>query len=151
MSSWLAEALATGSVEKVKPNMGAAGERINDARRHVRSARLLAEDDSTLAIAACHDAIRKALTGHMAANGLRVRGTEGAHKRTLGYARSELAALITEEDLEEADALRKDRALAEYGDFAARQLTAAHVFAAAEVAERIVGAVAGHLASRGGS
>ena len=53
MSAWLIEALATGSVEKVRPNMGAAGERINDARRHVRSARLLADDDTTLAIAAC--------------------------------------------------------------------------------------------------
>lgn len=131
--------------------MGAAGERINDARRHVRSARLLAEDDSTLAIAACHDAIRKALTGHMAARGLRVRGTEGAHKRTLDYARSELAGLISEDDFDEADALRKDRALAEYGDFAARQLTAAHVLAAADVAARIVSAIADDLASPGGS
>ena len=112
---------------------------------------MLAEDDTTLAIAACHDAIRKALTGHMTAKGLRVRGTEGAHKRTLEYARSELAGCIDEDDLDEADELRKDRALAEYGDFAARQLTASHVLAAAEVAERIVAAVANDLATGGGS
>lgn len=146
MSAWLIEALATGSVEKVRPNMGAAGERINDARRDVRSARLLADDDTTLAIAACHDAIRKALTGHMTAKGLRVRGAGGAHKRTLDYARSELGGLLSEDDLEEADELRKDRALAEYGDFASRQLTPSHVLAAAEVAERIVAAVANDLA-----
>jgi len=149
VSAWLSEALATGSLERVKPNMGAAGERINDARRHVRSGRLLAEDDTTLAIAACHDAIRKAIVGHMTAKGLRVRGTEGAHKRTLDYARSELAALITGEDLDEADGLRRDRALAEYGDFASRQLTGSHVLAAAEVAERIVAAVASDLATGG--
>jgi len=40
----------------------------------------VAQDDTTLAIAACHDAIRKALTAHMAANGLRPRGGEGAHR-----------------------------------------------------------------------
>ncbi|WP_420444948.1 hypothetical protein [Candidatus Poriferisodalis sp.] len=61
---WLAEAIATRDLQRVKPNMGAAGERLNDARRHVRSARILAEDDTTLAIAACHDAIRKAVTAH---------------------------------------------------------------------------------------
>ena len=67
---WLAEAIATRDLQRVKPNMGAAGERLNDARRHVRSARILAEDDTTLAIAACHEAIRKAVTAHMAAKGL---------------------------------------------------------------------------------
>jgi hypothetical protein len=45
--------------------VAAAGVRINDARRHVKSARALADDDVTLALAACHDAIRKAITGHM--------------------------------------------------------------------------------------
>lgn len=48
---WLAEAIATRDVERVKPNMGAAGDRVNDARRHVRSARLLSVDDPTLAMA----------------------------------------------------------------------------------------------------
>ncbi|WP_423919704.1 hypothetical protein [Candidatus Poriferisodalis sp.] len=84
---WLAEAIATRDLERVKPNMGAAGERVNDARRHIRSARMLAEDDTTLALAACRDAVRKAVTAHMAANGLRVRGGEGTHRITLDYAR----------------------------------------------------------------
>lgn len=60
----LAEAIATRDLERLKPNMAAAGDRVNDARRHIRSARTLAEEDPTLALAACHDAIRKALTGH---------------------------------------------------------------------------------------
>ena len=147
MADWLAEALATRDLERVKPNMGAAGERVNDARRHVRSARLLAEDDTTLAMAACHDAIRKSVTGHMAANGLRARGGEGAHRIVLDYARHQLVDVISEDDLVEANDIRQDRALAEYGDFASRQLDADHVRAAADVADRIVSAVARALAS----
>jgi HEPN domain-containing protein len=146
-ADWLAEAIATRDLERVKPNMGAAGERVSDARRHVRSARLLAEDDTTLAMAACHDAIRKAVAAHMAANGLRARGGEGAHRIVLNYARHQLGNLVTEDDLIEANEIRQDRALAEYGDFASRRFDADHVRAAADVAERIVNAVASALAS----
>ncbi len=142
---WLAEALATRDLERVRPNMGAAGERINDARRHVRSARLLAEDDTTLGMAACHDAIRKAFVAHMSANGLRVRGGEGAHRIAIEYARNEIAGL-DQDDLVAVDEIRRDRPLAEYGDFASRQLSAEHVRQASDVAERVVDRVAGQLA-----
>ena len=50
-ADWLTEAIATGALGRVKPNQGAAGERVNDARRHVRSARALADNDPTLAVA----------------------------------------------------------------------------------------------------
>ena len=143
---WLTEALATRDLERVQPNMSAAGDRINDARRHVRSARLLASEDPTLAIAACHDAIRKALTAHMTAAGLRPRGGEGAHRIVLHYARYRLADVITAEDLTEAEDIRRDRAIAEYGDFATRQLDADHIRTAADAAERIVNAIATFLA-----
>jgi hypothetical protein len=145
--AWLREAIATRDLDRIQPNMPAAGDRVNDARRHVRSARLLAEDDPTLAIAACHDAIRKAVTGHMAAAGLRPHGGEGAHRIVLNYARHQLAAVITADDLADAEDIRKDRALAEYGEFASRQLDAEHVRSAAEVSERIVKAVASVLAA----
>lgn len=91
---WLTDALATRDIERVIPNMAAAGERINDARRHVRSALLLADNDSTLAMSACHDAIRKAITAHMAASGLRPRAGDGAHRLVLDYARHEIAGLV---------------------------------------------------------
>lgn len=146
-ADWLAGATATRDLERVKPNMGAAGHRVNDARRHVRSARLLADDDTTLAMAACHDAIRKAVTAHMAARGVRARSGEGAHRIVLDYARHQVGGVITADDLSEADEIRQDRALAEYGDFASRQLDADHVRSAAAVAERIVNAVATALAS----
>ncbi len=147
--TWLVEALATGDLERVTANMGAAGERINDARRHVQSSRQLAPQDPTLAMSACHDAIRKALTAHLTANGLRPRGGEGAHRIVLAYARNQLVGVIDEEDLEAADDIRRDRAVAEYGDFAARHITTEQITHAADVAERIVNAVATQLASPG--
>ena len=55
--------------------------------------------------------------------------------------------MVTEDDLTEADEIRQDRALAEYGDFASRRFDADHVRAAADVAERIVNVVALALAS----
>ncbi len=35
---WMNEAIATGDIERIVKNMAAAGERINDARRHLNSA-----------------------------------------------------------------------------------------------------------------
>jgi hypothetical protein len=145
-ASWLREAIATRDLERVASNMAAAGARVNDAWRHVRSARVLADDDTPLAMAACHDAIRKSIAAHMLANGLRARGGEGAHRIVLDYAHTQLADVINEDDLEEAKGIRQDRSLAEYGDFPSRQLDGDHVRGAADVAERIVNAVAESLA-----
>jgi hypothetical protein len=64
----------------------------------------------------------------------------------LEYARHQLSGVVSADDLDEADDLRKDRALAEYGDFAAQKLSADHVRAAADLAERVVNAVATRLA-----
>lgn len=111
-SRWLAEALATRDLEKLKPSMAAAGDRVNDARRHVRSARGLADDDPTLGIAACHDAIRKAITGHMRAAGYRPRSGEGAHRIVLDYAHHLLGGVVEQDDLRDTEAIRKDRGLA---------------------------------------
>lgn len=145
---WPAESIATGDLDRVQASMAVAADRVNDARRHVRSARALADDDPTLAVAACHDAIRKAITGHMAASGLRPRAGEGAHRIVLEYARRQLADVIDAGSLDEADDIRRDRGLAEYGTFASKQFDADHVRWAADVAERIVGAIAEALAAQ---
>ena len=145
---WLAEAIATHDLERLKPSMSAGAERVNTARRHVRSARALADDDPTLALAACHDAVRKAITGHMRAAGYRPRSGEGAHRIVLDYARHQLAEVIEADDLQDADAIRKDRGLAEYGEFASTRIDADHVRWAADVAERIVNAIAAELAAQ---
>lgn len=143
---WIDEAIATGDIERIVKNMAAAGERINDARRHLKSARLLTQSDVTLAITACYDAIRKAITAHMTANGYRPRNGNGTHRIVLQYARSQLDGAITVADIDRADALRRDRATAEYGDFAASRLGASDVTEATIVGDRIVNAVASLLA-----
>ena len=138
---WLTEAIAVRDLERVPRDINAAAERINDALRHVRSARKVGDDDVTLGISACHDAIRKAITAHMVASGLRPRGGEGAHRIVLQYARNELATVIDAADIDDADALRRDRGIAEYGDFARSKLRPVDVVNAANLAERIVNAV----------
>jgi len=148
VSRWLREALVTRDLQRVKPNMAAGGERINDARRHLRSAVLLREDDTTLALAGCHDAIRKAITAHLVATGLRARSGDGAHRLILDYARNELKGALDPADLDGADQIRRDRAVAEYGDFAAQKIDAARVDWAVAIAERIVDGVARELAER---
>lgn len=124
VGKWLAEALATRDLDRLEPNMAAAGDRVNDARSHIRSALAIAADDRTLAIAACHDAIRKAITAHMAAAGYRPRSGEGAHRIVLAYARDQLVGVVSESDLSDADTIRRDRGNAEYGDFASSRLDA---------------------------
>lgn len=145
-TSWLDEKLATHDIDRIQPNMGAAGDRVNQARRHVRSARALAQDDPTLAMAACHDAIRKAITGHMAANGYRPKTGDGAHRIVVQYAEHHLGEVIDVQDMENADAIRRSRSTAEYGDFAIRKVTSDQVRWAAGVADRIVDAIANDLA-----
>lgn len=56
--------------------------------------------------------------------------------------------MIREDDLRDADAIRRDRGLAEYGEFASTQIDADHVRWAADVAARIVKAVAAELAAQ---
>ncbi len=100
----------------------------------------------TLEITACHDAVRKAITAHMTANGYRPRNGNGAHRIVLQYARSQLDAVLTSADIERADALRRDRVAAEHGDFAASKLGASDIADATLVGDRIVNAVANLLA-----
>lgn len=143
---WIAEAVTTGDLDRIKADMAAAGTRINDARAVVKAARAITDVSPTLAIAGCHDAARKAVTAHMVAGGYRPRKGEGAHRIVLEYARVVLADVLTEDDLDALDGLRRDRADAEYGDFAQRRFDADHLAAAADLAHRVVNAVANALA-----
>lgn len=97
---------------------------------------------------ATRDLERKALSGHLAATGLRARGGEGAHRIVIDYARHRLGNVLSQDDLADIDDVRKDRALAEYGEFASRKLTADHVRTAADLADRVVSAIATLLAGR---
>jgi hypothetical protein len=54
--------------------------------------------------------------------------------------------VITDDDLDALDGLRRDRGDAEYGDFAQQRFDQNHLNEAADLAERIVNAVAADLA-----
>ena len=54
-------------------------------------------------------AIRKAITAHMAALGYGPRAGEGAHRIVLGYARHRLDGVLTADQINDADARRRDR------------------------------------------
>lgn len=145
---WLAEAVVTRDLDRIKADMSAAGFRINDARGNVGGARQVKDTTPTLAISACHDAARKAITAHMIANGYRPKKGDGSHRIVVDYARIVLAGLLPDDDILALDDLRTDRGEAEYGDFAQRRFTTSHIEAAIELAERIVNIVASALAGR---
>ncbi len=56
-----------------KPDRAAEELWLNDARRHLASGATVADSDPRLALAAAHDAIRKAITAHMDATAARPR------------------------------------------------------------------------------
>lgn len=143
---WLAEALATRAIDRIRPDMDAAGTRINDARATVKAARAIVSVSPSLAIAGCHDAARKAITAHMIASGYRPKRGEGALKIVIEYARAVFADALEADDIDGVDDLRRDRADAEYGDFAQSRIDVDHIVAAAGLAERVVNAVASDLA-----
>lgn len=102
--------------------MGRSGDLVNQARIHVRSARALAALDSTLALAACHDAIRKALDAHAGASGCCFESSPGAHRAAIAYGRKVLGHLIDAGDLDDAERLRSRRHNAEYEEVPAAQI-----------------------------
>lgn len=70
--------LDRGELGQVVADLGLAQRLITSAKRHLTSADRLGEDDPELAYAAIHDAIRKALTAMLQAQGLRPT-TSGGH------------------------------------------------------------------------
>lgn len=144
--AWLVEAVATARLQRLRPSMAAAGEMINRARAHLHSAGLIADSDPTLAISACHDAARQAITAHMRAAGYRVAAEAGAHRLVIEYAEVALAGVIGNDDVIALDDLRRDRHTAEYGDFASRAITVDRAHDALTLATRVVNAIASELA-----
>ena len=59
------------------------------------------------------DAIRKAITAQMAALGDRPRAREGAHRIVFDYARHRLDRVLTADQINDTDAIRRDQGLAE--------------------------------------
>jgi HEPN domain-containing protein len=127
-----------GYLERMVPNPQAVQEWIDDASRHLRSATRLADDDPRLAYAACHDAIRKALTALLAQRGLRPKGGEGGHVRIIEWGAVALAADVDGDILDALDLIRRQRHVAEYGELASQVIGSPEVVEAIRVADQVV-------------
>jgi HEPN domain-containing protein len=145
----VADALASHRISRVRPNTNRSGDLVNQARRHLDSARLVASTDSTLALAACHDAVRKSVDALAGAMGYRFENKPGAHRTALEYGRLALEGDVADGDWEEADRLRSRRHSAEYGEVPSVLITAQEIEHYSSVAERITRAVAEQLARAG--
>ncbi len=138
--TWVNDAIVMRDLGRIPVDVAGAHRKLIDAQSNADGGRLVQDVSPSLAIAACHDAARKAVTAHMAARGLRPRKGEGAHRIVLEYARSVLAESIDASDLRALDDLRRDRADAEYGETSG-PMSGAQLRAAADVADCIINAV----------
>ena len=113
-NSWVALQVTQGDLDRVAPSLNEAGGRLNEAREWLEAARTHQISLPRLAIACAHDATRKAITAHMIATGVRVRG-EGSHKMAIDYASVALKQVISEDDIDGLWNLRAERTESEYG------------------------------------
>ncbi|MGH9029599.1 MAG: HEPN domain-containing protein [Acidimicrobiales bacterium] len=113
-----------------------------------RAAQLIALDDPTLSVVACHDAARQAISAHLRALGYRVTSQAGAHRLVIEYAQAALADVVDHDDLVALDELRRDRHTAEYGEFASRAIAPERADSAISLATRVVDAVARALSRK---
>ncbi len=97
-----------------------------------------------MSLTASYDAVRKAVTAHMADAGYRPENVQGSHKLVVEYARIALPH-VNADDLEQ---MRRDRNLVEYGGIGASRVTPAMAADAHAKAAAIVNAVAADLAKR---
>ena len=136
-----ADFVTLGAFERVRRNPVAVATWVNDAARHLESAARLAQDDPRLAYAACHDAIRKALTGLLADRGLRTLSGEGGHLRVQEWGIVALEGVVDAETLAGIDLVRRQRHQAEYGELASQMIGAPEVMEALRVATAVVDGV----------
>lgn len=106
--------LTEKKIRTVPPDPETARFELEVARRHIRSAEKITDDDPTLAFTALYDAIRKAIAAHMRSRGYRVTRGPGAHAKTGAYALAALDHLGIAAQLDEFDTLRDLRNQSEY-------------------------------------
>lgn len=110
----VAALLESGDLERVVADPVTAGREIAMAQQHVESASGLAEADPSAAFAIGYDAVRKAITAHMRARGLRVRSAAGHHRRIGRYAVAALDGDDIAMHVEAFDQLRRLRNQSQY-------------------------------------
>jgi hypothetical protein len=140
--SELGRLLAGRGVQQVEPDADAAAASLEEAARHLASARAIAETDPNGAYQLLYDAARKAVAAHMLSRGYRARNAQGAHAVTARYAAVALAARTP--SAAELERLRRRRNRSEY---ALAFFEPAEVREALEHAEAIVRVVAEDLST----
>lgn len=106
--------VSDGTLRATTADPQTARDELEIARRHLASAQLVVDTDPTLAFVALYDAMRKAVTAHMRARGLRVTGGPGQHVKVGRYARAALAGRGIDAHVDEFDVLRDMRNQSEY-------------------------------------
>lgn len=106
--------LERGELGQVVANLDLARRLIASARRHVRSAEAMSDDDPELAYAAVYDAMRKAMTALLQAQGLRPT-TAGGHLAVQHAVRAQFGASMGTL-LRPVDRIRTTRHAVEYLD-----------------------------------
>lgn len=110
----IAALVADGVVERVLPDHETALRELATAELHVRSAATLAGSDPVGAFAVGYDAVRKAISAHMRASGVRVRSSAGHHRRMGLYAAAALDSAGVVEHVGLFDRFRRLRNQSEY-------------------------------------
>jgi hypothetical protein len=121
----IADLVRDGRLERVPADPATAAASVEEARRHLTSADLIAGADPNGAYALLYDAARKAIAAHMLASGLRVTVRPRAHEAVGLYALDALSGSPEIDSVEYFDRMRRKRNRTEYG---------VRTFGAAEIA-----------------
>ncbi len=141
--SELRRLLAGRAVQQVEADADSAAASLEEAARHLASARAITDTDPNGAYQLLYDAARKAVAAHMLSRGYRATNALGAHAVVARYSAAVLAARTP--SATELDRLRRRRNRSEY---ALAFFEPAEVREALGHAEAIVRAVAEDLSTR---
>jgi hypothetical protein len=111
--SELRRLLAGRGVQQIEPDADSAAASLEEAARHLASARAILQTDPNGAYQLLYDAARKAVAAHMFSVGYRARNAPGAHTVIARYAAAALADRTP--SASELDRLRRRRNRSEYG------------------------------------
>lgn len=136
--------LDEGRLEVVKVDANAATTKLEEAKRHLRSAAAIADSDAEGSYSLLYDAARKAIDAHMLAHGYRASKKKlGAREATARYAAAAIGAEYAA-DATALDRMRKQRNRTEYDSWHISERTLEHDLAHAK---RLVSATAETLAA----
>lgn len=114
MSVTIEELVNRGRLERVPADPALGDGFMNESKRHLASAKSIAKSDPDGAYALLYDAARKAVTGHMLANGYRAKNMQGSHQAVCLYAEEALEQSDHRDSVYELDRMRRTRHRSEY-------------------------------------